>query len=151
MALESADIANLLRKVRSASVAAAEVPTIDPAELEPAPKPIAPRTVAVQPEESDLADLHAELRADEVLIERILGLLYRAKKRNPNGGAVSILDMEKQLGIEREGAAFVMAYMKSTKVVEMDDKSRLSITVPGIDYLRRSLGIDTMATHAVEE
>ena len=49
--------------------------------------------------------------------------------------------MERILNIEREGATFVMAYMKTHRLIEMDDKSRMAITVPGIDYLRRVLGI----------
>ncbi|MBM3783583.1 MAG: hypothetical protein FJW30_04440 [Acidobacteria bacterium] len=136
MAMESSDISNLLRKARDAAMV--------PKSQDPAPEAPAPQTLTPEVEgETDLLDLHAELRSDEVMLERILGLLYRAKKKNPNGGAVSILEMERQLGLEREGATFVMAYMKSTKIIEMDDKSRMSITVPGIDYLRRSLGVDT--------
>ena len=88
-----------------------------------------------------LADLRAELFSDEVLIQRILGMLYRCKKKNPNSGYISILDMEKTLKIEREGASFVMSYMKTQKIIEMDDKSRMAITVPGIMYLRSVLGL----------
>lgn len=137
MAIETADLASLIRKVRDAQVKPAPEPT-------PLQPPAEPPTAAAAPEPApavDLLDLHAELHADEVLLERILGLLYRAKKRNPIGGYISILDMEKQLGLEREAATFVMDYMKSTKIIQMDDKSRMSITVPGIDYLRRSLGV----------
>ena len=104
--------------------------------------PSAPRIVKVQ-EEEELADLRDELLSDEVLIQRILGLLYRCKKENPNGGYISILDMERLLNIEREGASFVMSYMKTLKIIEMDDKSRMAITVPGIDYLRGVLGLRT--------
>jgi len=97
---------------------------------------------------SELAELRMELFNDEVLIQRMLGLLYRSKKKNPNGGFISILDMEKILSIEREGAAFVMMYMKTQKVIEMDDKSRMAITVPGIIYLRSVLGIQGAPTVA---
>lgn len=148
MAIETADLASLIRKVRDAQVKPAPEPEpLKPPDPQPAPtsrpQPLAPPT----PEPVvDLLDLHAELHADEVLLERILGLLYRAKKRNPIGGAVSILDMEKSLGLEREAATFVMDYMKSTKIIQMDDKSRMTITVPGIDYLRRSLGVAKVAT-----
>jgi hypothetical protein len=92
-------------------------------------------------ESVDIDDLRDELSADEVLLQRILGLLYRKKKSNPNAGYISILDMERILGLEREGASFVMSYMKTQKVIEMDDKSRMAITVPGINYLRAVLGV----------
>jgi hypothetical protein len=135
MAIETADLASLIRKVRDAQAKPA-----------PAPEPAPIAAVQAPASTVELLDLHAELHADEVLLERILGLLYRAKKKNPLSGAVSILDMEKSLGLEREAATFVMDYMKSTKIIQMDDKSRMTITVPGIDYLRRSLGVAKVAT-----
>ena len=54
--------------------------------------------------------------------------------------------MERTLNIEREGATFVMSYMKTQKVIEMDDKSRMAITVPGIDYLRGVIGLHAATT-----
>lgn len=153
MAIESVDLMKLLnraRKVTPEPVAQPATETSDPvanamaalAEAQAEVRlPAAEPPVASSPQESttsdrDLANLRAELESDETLLRRILGMLYRSKKENPNGGAISILVMEKVLGLEREGAAFVMMYMKSKKVIEMDDKSRLSITVSGIDYLR---------------
>lgn len=172
MALESVDLLSLLKRARSttharaavesataedaaATAALAATATAVAAERQapaPPPEPVktaAPEVVAIQ-EEAELADLRAELLADEILIQRILGLLYRCKKKNPNGGFISILDMEKQLGVAREGATFVMSYMKTTKVIEMDDKSRMAITVPGIDYLRSVLGLHSAATNGSE-
>ncbi len=148
MAIETADLASLIRKVRDAQGKPA--PTPEPLREPPASNPTEPvklqRNEPLAEPAVDLLDLHAELHADEVLLERILGLLYRAKKKNPLSGAISILDMEKSLGLEREAATFVMDYMKSTKIIQMDDKSRMSITVAGIDYLRRSLGVAKVAT-----
>ncbi|MBM3764736.1 MAG: hypothetical protein FJW32_05030 [Acidobacteria bacterium] len=159
MAIETADLASLIRKVRDAQAkptpepekpvpsksAKESKPRAQAPASEPSPE-TKPDAQAPAPEPAvDIQDLHAELHADELLLERILGLLYRAKKRNPLSGAVSILDMEKALGLEREAATFVMDYMKSTKVIQMDDKSRMSITVIGIDYLRRSLGVAKVA------
>jgi len=97
-------------------------------------------------EQAELEFIRTELYTDEVLIQRILGMLYRQKKENPFSGFISILDMERILGLEREGATFVMSYMKTHHVIEMDDKSRMSITVPGIDYLRKVFGIHASPT-----
>jgi hypothetical protein len=154
MALESVDLLSLLKRARKST--AHDEPVTTPPEatpteavLAPLPAPSTPKTVKPQ-EEEELADLRAELLSDEVLIQRILGLLYRCKKKNPNGGFISILDMEKTLEIEREGASFVMAYMKTTKIIEMDDKSRMAITVPGIDYLRGVLGLQSSSSPHAE-
>jgi hypothetical protein len=138
MALESVDLLSLLKRVRK-PVAEPEEEAVEPVAVDvPEPRPVA----KIEEQEEELADLRAELFGDEVLIQRILGLLYRCKKKNPNGGYLSILDMERILKIEREGASFVMSYMKNQKVIEMDDKSRMAITVPGIIYLRSVLGIN---------
>jgi hypothetical protein len=154
MALESVDLLSLLKRARKAAandaiheqpVAVEERPLAPYVDSAPTVAPSTSQIVKPQ-EEEELADLRAELLSDEVLIQRMLGLLYRCKKKNPNGGFISILDMEKALGIEREGASFVMSYMKTTKIIEMDDKSRMAITVPGIDYLRGVLGLQAAAS-----
>ena len=155
MALESVDLLTVLRRAKKATAdaaAAAPAPIVSESSGGlPADKPL-PATARSEPEvtpvplvkaheREELAGLHDELYGDEVLIQRMLGLLYRSKKNNPHSGFISILDMEKTLRIEREGAAFVMSYMKTQKVIEMDDKSRMAITVPGINYLRSVLGL----------
>ena len=157
MALESVDLLALLKRARkpageydaphedgergeSVVAVAAEAVAANPA---------AP---AAEPDASVRIDeLRDELSGDEVLLQRILGLLYRCKKKNPNGGYMSILDMERTLGLEREGASFVMSYMKTQKVIEMDDKSRMAITVPGINYLRTVLGVTATSIPRAEE
>lgn len=90
---------------------------------------------------SDLAEIQSELLADETLLLRILGMLYLNKKRNIVGYAVSIIEVEKRMGLPREGATFVCDYMKYKRLVLADDKSRFTITVEGIDYLRQGLGV----------
>jgi len=139
MALESVDLLSLLKRARKpvaeAGTADAVNTVAQPAEAEARP------SARIEEQEEELADLRAELFGDEVLIQQILGLLYRCKKKNPNSGYISILDMERILKVEREGASFVMSYMKTQKVIEMDDKSRMAITVPGIVYLRSVLGL----------
>ena len=159
MALESVDILTLLKRARK-SVAehaghAREVEPETPQESDsgeskdaqgakPPAKPHPP--VPQIDEQAELEFIRTELYSDEVLIQRILGMLYRQKKENPFSGFISILDMERNLGLERESATFVMSYMKTHHVIEMDDKSRMSITVPGIDYLRKVFGIHASPT-----
>ena len=88
-----------------------------------------------------LVALPEERGCDETLIMRILGMLYLTKKRSAIAVAVSIFDVEKQMGLPREGATFVCEYMKKKSLVLADDKSRFTITVEGIDYLRQALGV----------
>ena len=157
MALESVDLLSLLKRARRPAEtdavltkpSAAELAAAVEARPAPPPPPAIPGGIKAQ-EKEELDDLRAELYLDELLIQRILGLLYRCKKKNPNSGFLSILDMERILGIEREGASFVMAYMKTTKIIEMDDKSRMAITVPGIDYLRSLLGLQKASANQAE-
>ncbi|MBI2686405.1 MAG: hypothetical protein HYX27_08820 [Acidobacteria bacterium] len=145
MALESVDLLTLLRRARNSTLPGAK-PEAAPVAVAAAPAPDLdpPAQITRVEAAEELAGLRAELYADEVLIRRILGLLYRCKKKNPNSGYLSILDMERTLHVEREGASFVMSYMKTQKVIEMDDKSRMAITVPGIEYLRSVLGLQTV-------
>jgi hypothetical protein len=146
MALESVDLLSLLKRVRKPMAEAEAESVVSTALHAPEPRPIA----KIDEQEEELADLRAELFGDEVLIQRILGLLYRCKKKNPNSGYLSILDMERILKVEREGASFVMSYMKTQKIIEMDDKSRMAITVPGIIYLRSVLGLHAGPSAAIE-
>ncbi len=88
-----------------------------------------------------LSALQEELSCDETLLLRILGMLYLTKKRSTINVAVSIFDVEKQMGLPREGATFVCEYMQKKTLVLADDKRRFTITVEGIDYLRQALGV----------
>lgn len=132
------------KTAQPAPVAAAPVQAPLPAEALP---PVEAAVVAasagaappVEEERYDILSILKEIEADEELLMRILGMLYRAKKKNPNAGAISIIDMEKQLGLARESGAFVINYMKARKLIETNDKSANMITVEGIEYLRNKL------------
>lgn len=155
MALESVDILTLLKRARKSvaqhgeheTAPSEEHASADPsaeADAKPHAKPHPP--VPQIDEQAELEFIRTELYGDEVLLQRILGMLYRQKKENPFSGFISILDMERILGLEREGGTFIMAYMKTHRLIEMDDKSRLAITVPGTDYLRKVFGIHASPT-----
>jgi hypothetical protein len=135
MATTSADLTAILSRMRK---------PVEP-ETEPEPEPaveVAPEPApAPQQSAADLAEIATELMADETLILRMLGMLYLTKKRNIIGNSVSIIDVEKRMGLPREGATFVCEYMKYKRLVVADDKSRFTITVEGIDYLRQSMGV----------
>lgn len=142
MSVSSTDLKSMLSKVRKADNGAPPPPP-PPTPVAPPPAPAATAAATAvappDPEESyDLDSILREIATDEELLLRILGLLYRAKKRNPNGGAVSIIEMEKKLSLVRESATFVINYMKARKLIETNDKSANMITVEGIEYLRNT-------------
>jgi hypothetical protein len=137
MSVSSNDLKSMLSKVRKADAPAAPVKS-----PEPEPPSVAVSFVEEAPPETQATDIGSileEIVRDEELMTRILGILYRAKKKSPNGGAVAIMPMEKELGIARESATFVLNYMKTKHLIEADDKSRNLITVEGIDFLRTRL------------
>lgn len=138
MSTTSSDLSAILSRMRK--------PVSPTVELESEPEASAEPSSDVQQSASDLAEIQAELVADETLLLRILGMLYLSKKRNIVGYAVSIIDVERRMGLPREGATFVCDYMKYKRLVLADDKSRFTITVEGIDYLRRGLGVEKAAT-----
>jgi hypothetical protein len=129
----------MLNRVRKPDASKHETPAADPppAPAEPAHPPAVEEAAAS--EATDIGSILEEIVRDEELMTRILGVLYRAKKKNPHGGAVAIMPMEKELGIARESASFVLNYMKTKHLIEADDKSRNLITVEGIDFLRARL------------
>lgn len=103
-----------------------------------------PESAPPLPDEAPRAEdksLEAELLADEILLRRILGLLYMARKFNTVTAALSVLEIEKALGLEREEGTFIYSYMKTKSLLVADDKSRYSITTQGIDYLRETFNI----------
>jgi hypothetical protein len=163
MSVTSNDLKSMLSRVRRAD--AVPPPSIRPKQILPPDQPPpasvpqeAPQQVTAAaapagasdpasqtPEEvlvsgsTDVGSILSEIMEDEDLMTRILGILYRAKKQSPNAGAVAIMPMERELGIARESATFVLNYMKTKHFIEADDKSRNLITVEGIDFLRTRL------------
>lgn len=138
MSVSTSDLKSMMNRVRRDPPA----PPPEPAAA-PSPPPVAASAAPAPLEEegTDVNSILMEIQRDEELLLRILGLLYRAKKKNPNGGAVAIPAMEKDLGLARESATFVLNYMKAKKLLEADDKSRNMITVDGIEYLQNKLNL----------
>ncbi len=156
MSVTSHDLKSMLSRVRKPD---ADAPSFQPKSPAPPPPPVAavpvPAVAAVGPTAaveatptatetaeagpSEAGSVFDEIARDEQLLLGILGILYRAKKKNPLSGAVAIMPMERELGIARESATFVLNYMKTKHYIEADDQSRNVITVEGIDLLRTRL------------
>lgn len=113
-----------------------------PATSEPEESPVIEESPAADIPVFDVNALQRELWADEVLLQRILGLLYLAKKHNTITAALSVLDIERALGLPRETGTFVFSYMKTKNFLVADDKSKFSITTTGVDYLRTTFKVE---------
>ncbi len=155
MSVTSHDLKSMLNRVRKPDT---EAPSFQPKSPAPPPPPVAatpvpavapvvPTVVTAVPAPTETAEagpgevgsVFDEIAQDEQLLLGILGILYRAKKKNPLSGAVAIMPMERELGIARESATFILNYMKTKHYIEADDQSRNVITVEGIDLLRTRL------------
>ena len=145
MSVTAHDLKSMMNKVRRVDPPSPppnqppSAPPPAPRTQEPAPQAAAVDDTPVAAELTDIGSILEEIVRDEELMTRILGVLYRAKKKSPNGGAIAIIPMEKELGIARESATFVLNYLKTKRLIETDDKSRNIITVEGVDFLRAEL------------
>lgn len=145
MSVTAHDLKSMMNKVRRVDPPSPppnqppSAPPPAPRTEEPAPQAAAVDDTPVAAESTDIGSILEEIVRDEELMTRILGVLYRAKKKSPNGGAIAIIPMEKELGIARESATFVLNYLKTKRLIETDDKSRNIITVEGVDFLRAEL------------
>ena len=145
MSVTAHDLKSMMNKVRRVDPPSpppnqpTSAPPPAPRTEEPAPQAAAVDDTPVAAESTDIGSILEEIVRDEELMTRILGVLYRAKKKSPNGGAIAIIPMEKELGIARESATFVLNYLKTKRLIETDDKSRNIITVEGVDFLRAEL------------
>lgn len=138
-----------LRAEKAAAMASTTLTTIPaPPQKPAAPEPAEPAPAASRreedkeppPPEVSLEQLGNDLDYDHELSTRLLGLLYYRRKDNPDVGALSILKCEQALKVERGALAFVLYLLKSRRLAESDDKSRIRITVDGIEALRRMMG-----------
>ena len=69
----------------------------------------------------------------------ILCLLYARRRANINTASMTLIDLEGVMSIPREHLMFASWYLKSKKLVVIDDRSSLSITSEGVDFLESHL------------
>jgi curved DNA-binding protein CbpA len=69
----------------------------------------------------------------------ILCLLYNQRKLNPGSASLSVLQLESMMCIPREHLDFTTWYLKQKKYVTPDDRSSLTITSDGIDFVEENL------------
>jgi curved DNA-binding protein CbpA len=69
----------------------------------------------------------------------MLCLLYAKRRANINAASMTVIDLESVMGIPREHLMFSSWYLKSKKFAVMDDRSSLTITADGVDFLEVQL------------
>ena len=76
-----------------------------------------------------------EREGDRRLFQGVLSLLYAARRRDPRGGGLGSVALEKMLGAPREHLDFPIWYLKARGWIETLDTGQFAITVEGIDKL----------------
>jgi curved DNA-binding protein CbpA len=65
----------------------------------------------------------------------ILSLLYNRRRTSPQNPGISVLDLEKRMGMPREYLDFTTWYLKSKHLIGMQDNSEFVLTADGVDYV----------------
>ena len=68
----------------------------------------------------------------------VLSLLYNRRRTSPDRPGVSVLDLEKRMGIPREYLEFTTWYLKSKEYITVADNSDLTLTALGVDFVESS-------------
>ena len=72
---------------------------------------------------------------DKRIFHGVLSLLYVARRRDPEGGGLGVVHLERMLGVPREHLDFPLWYLKRRGWIESLVGGRLAITVEGVDVL----------------
>lgn len=88
---------------------------------------------AAPPAESDF-DVEQQMRC--IALE----ILYNRRRTDPDSPALSNLDLAQLMGRPREHLEFTLWYLVQKKYVTRDDRSSLTITADGVDYIEQNHG-----------
>jgi curved DNA-binding protein len=67
----------------------------------------------------------------------VLAVLYFRRRENPTGPAVSLKELEKQMGFPRDYLDFTMWYLTKKRYITKADNSDFSLTVDGVDFVEK--------------
>jgi curved DNA-binding protein CbpA len=67
----------------------------------------------------------------------VLSLLYNQRATNPEHPAVSLLDLEREMGFPREYLTFTTWYLRAKDYVTVADNSDFALTASGADYVEK--------------
>ena len=72
---------------------------------------------------------------DRRIFHGVLSLLYVARRRDPEGGGLGVVHLERTLGVPREHLEFPMWYLRRRGWIETLNGGQIAITVEGVDML----------------
>jgi len=84
------------------------------------------------------AQTENDFEMEQIVRLSVLEALYTKRRLEPSNPGIPFRDFEKMTGKPREHLEFTIWFLQRKKFVEFDDKSRLSLTVEGAEYLEQS-------------
>jgi len=79
-----------------------------------------------------------DFEMEQIVRLSILEALYTKRRLDPSNPGIPFRDFEKMTSRPREHLEFTLWFLQKKKFVEFDDKSLLSLTVAGAEYLEES-------------
>ena len=87
------------------------------------------------PSDDDLLIEESAALSDAEMHEKILLTLYKRRRNHPtDAGRLGWL-LQEQLGCPEENFEFHIWYLKAKNLIEIDEQSRLAITIEGVDHI----------------
>jgi hypothetical protein len=80
----------------------------------------------------------------------VLSLLYNRRRTSPHSPGISILDLEKRMGMPREYLEFTVWYLKSKQYVIFGDNSELVLTVLGVDFVESNCSSNSIIQKLID-
>jgi len=84
------------------------------------------------------AQTENDFEMEQIVRLSVLEALYTKRRLEPSNPGIPFRDFEKMTSRPREHLEFTIWFLQKKKFVEFDDKSRLSLTVEGAEYLEQS-------------
>src|SRR4029077_2366884 len=84
------------------------------------------------------AQTENDFEMEQIVRLTILEALYTKRRLEPANPGIAFRDFEKMTSRPREHLEFTLWFLQKKKFVEFDDKSQLSLTVEGAEYLEQS-------------
>jgi curved DNA-binding protein CbpA len=83
----------------------------------------------------DEASASDSFEGDERIFSGVLSLLYIARRRDPERGAMGVIQLERLLGCPAEHLEFHIWYLTEKKWIARQNNGQFAITVSGIDRM----------------
>ena len=83
------------------------------------------------------ADIDNDYEMEQRVRLTVLEVLYSQRRMEPNDPGIFDLDLEKIVGRPREQLEFTYWYLLTKKLIVRGERSRLTITSDGVDYLEQ--------------